>query len=462
MAFGLVILVTLVTTLVVQRAALQPSWNSFVESFSLSKKGPEAAMVVAQNLAYVTSYPELRPILENLSQLYQAKIFLTDANGEVRVQSRFPEGIDLVESQIDTALGGNTTYGEMTVKGRRLAAVTSPVIGPSGFFGVIQIVEEPGKTPSMIGFPLTSSLLIGGMAALLAAIIIVYFLSRGITSPILAMRQTATRFAKGDLTARVKLDLADEVGELGKSFNRMAESLERTERIRRELMANISHELRTPLATIEGYAEGLIDEVIPSDQRQEALLLIYSESQRLERIVRSVLELSRLEAGKLPMEKVSFPLGPELQVVERLFSLRFEEKGIRFTVDPCAPDLQLTSDPDRLREVLQILLENAWQYTPAQGTVHLSLRMAGKELHLSVEDNGPGIEGEDLPYIFERFFRADKSHTRDTGGVGLGLAIAREIATALGGRLTVESQIGQGSRFTLTLPLEEETHAHPR
>lgn len=465
LSVGLVILLTVTITLVVQRVVIEPRWADFVEDFSLSNQGPEAAAVIARYFAQARTFPELRQVLEQISDLYKAKVFLTDQNGEVQVQSRNPEGLNPVESQIDAALGGKTVYGQVQLDGAWVAAVTTPIYTTDGqLAGTVQIIQEspPPNRPNRPSFPLTSSLLWGALAAFLVSLSIVYFLSRSITSPILTIRKAALRFSGGDLKARVAGTGSDELGELGRTFNQMAESLERTESMRRQLMANISHELRTPLATIQGYAEGMLDEVVPAEQRQEALQLILSESQRLEKIVRSVLELSRLETGQISMEVVSFDLEGELHAIERLFSLHYQEKGVSLTMTPPASPVELQSDPDRLRELLGILLENAWQYTPAGGEVRLVAKEMGREVQLSVTDDGPGIAGEDLPFIFDRFYRADKSHTRETGGAGLGLAIAKELANALGARLHVESNEGAGSCFTLTLPLEGKLNADPR
>jgi len=402
LSVGLVILLTVTITLVVQRVVIEPRWVDFVEDFSLSNQGPEAAAVIARYFAQARTFSELRQVLEQISDLYKAKVFLTDQNGEVQVQSRNPEGLSPVESQIDAALGGTTVYGQVQMDGEWLAAVTTPIYTTDGqLAGAVQIIQEshPPNPPNRPSFPLTSSLLWGALAAFLVSLGIVYFLSRSITSPILTIRKAALRFSGGDLKARVAAAGSDEIGELGKTFNQMAESLERTESMRRQLMANISHELRTPLATIQGYAEGMLDEVVPTEQRQEALQIILSESQRLEKIVRSVLELSRLETGQICMEKVSFDLEGELQAIERLFHLHYQEKGVKLTVILPATTIVLQNDPDRLRELLGILLENALQYTQTDGEVRLVAKEMAREVQVSVTDDGPGIAGEDLPFI---------------------------------------------------------------
>jgi signal transduction histidine kinase len=217
---------------------------------------------------------------------------------------------------------------------------------------------------------------------------------------------------------------------------------------RRQMTADIAHELRTPLSLILGYAEALRDGVLPATL--ESHNIIHDEALRLSRLVDDLRALSLAEAGELPLTRRETAVAPLIEQVAAAHQPRAQQQGIALQTDLPADLPPITADPDRLKQVIVNLLDNALRHTPEGGQVTLSARQDGPELSIAVRDSGPGIASEDLPRVFDRFYRADKSRTR--GGSGLGLAIARSIAQAHGGRLTVDSQTGQGATFTLWLP----------
>jgi two-component system, OmpR family, sensor histidine kinase BaeS len=221
---------------------------------------------------------------------------------------------------------------------------------------------------------------------------------------------------------------------------------------RRRLTADIAHDLRTPLAIIQGHAEGLRDGVLPPDV--ETFSLIHDEAQRLGRLVEDLRTLSRAEAGELPLNKRAVKPGSLLARLAAAYGPQAHAGAVALTTD-VAPDLApVAADPDRLAQVLGNLVENALRHTPAGGTITLRAAAQGGELWLQVADTGSGIAAEDLPHIFERFYRGDRARGRHSGGSGLGLAIARSITSAHGGRLWAESKDGQGATFTVALPTE--------
>ena len=297
---------------------------------------------------------------------------------------------------------------------------------------------------------LNDSLVWGGVAAVAAAIILSLIISRRITSPIHDMAAISGRIAEGDYSRRVEVKSHDEIGSLGESFNRMAESLEEAQRLRRELMANIAHELRTPLTSISGYMEGLADGVVPASE--ETYQLVHREAARLSRLVDDLQRLSRAESGKEKLDLIKVPVAAFLERVVRRLAPQFQEKGVelKLVLDQEIP--AMFADEDKLDQVLINLLDNALRYTDTGGGVDLVAQEQDNQVAITVADNGIGISAEDLPHIFERFYRADKSRSRERGGTGIGLTIAKRYTEALGGSIRVESEPGKGTRFTVNIP----------
>lgn len=461
LSFVLVILLTMGITLVLQRAIILPRWEKSLQYTAFLRNGAELEEIISSNLPRFRNWVEARPLLDQLSLLFQVKIFLTDGNGELRVQSRYPEGINPSESEIDISLGGQISYAETTSTDNKPLQVASyPLYSQSGLLGVLQIAKPLEQGRELVIFPFTSSLLLGSAIAALLSLLLAFFLSRGITLPISKMKDVALRFSRGDFKERVGVQSADELGELARALNSMASSLEQVEQMRRDLLANISHEIRTPLATIKGYLEALADGMIGESEREATYALILSESQRLEKIVNSILELSRLESGQIKMEVTAFPIKEEFERLQKQFQLGFERKGVDLTTDISSPNLDVLGDSEHIHEVLENLLDNALQYTNSEGLVRLFAKLEHQMVRIGVQDNGVGISASDLPHIFERFYRADKSHSRETGGTGLGLSIARQIIVAHGQNLEVQSELGKGSCFFFFLPLAKKRSEH--
>ena len=291
---------------------------------------------------------------------------------------------------------------------------------------------------------------VAAVVAALLAILLSLALARQMSRPLRQLTLAARRFADGNLSERVRLKSRDEIGQLGQAFNEMAASLQRSEQARRQMIADIAHELRTPLATIQGNLEALLDGVYPmTPERIEA---IHAKSLLLGRLVNDLQELSLAEAGELSLEKQPAELSQVLVRLKDQVQPQFDEKGIQLALQTSSP-LMVQIDRERIEQVLLNLLSNAFRYTEQGGQVTLSTAVNGKEMHVSVTDTGKGISTEDVPHIFERFYRGDRSRSRSSGGAGLGLAIAKRLVELHGGKIWVESTVGQGTKFTFSLPL---------
>ncbi|MEF3275052.1 MAG: HAMP domain-containing protein [Chloroflexus sp.] len=296
------------------------------------------------------------------------------------------------------------------------------------------------------------SLLISGFAALAAAVVVSLFVSRRIVEPIQMLSQVSRRLAQGFYRERTAVNADDEIAQLAQSVNQLADALDQTERRRLALLADVTHELRTPLATIGGYMEGLVDGVVSANPATFNLIL--RETRRLQRLIEDLELLSRVEAGQLPVIARAIDLRSVLEAQIVQFEPLFSSNQVRLSLD--APDqLPLVwADPDRVAQVLINILANAYRYTPAGGSVVVEVRADDHEVRVAVIDSGIGIAAEHLPHLFERFYRVDKSRARNSGGSGIGLAIARHLIYAQGGEIWAESDgIGKGARFIFTLPL---------
>ncbi|HEY66156.1 MAG TPA: cell wall metabolism sensor histidine kinase WalK [Caldilineae bacterium] len=300
-------------------------------------------------------------------------------------------------------------------------------------------------------------LLFAAGAAIVAAVIVSTFTARRIVAPVRAMMEASQRIAAGDYRERVRVTSEDELGTLAQAFNRMAETLERTEQRRLELIGNVAHELRTPLSSIKSIMEGLIDGVLPPEPA--TFLDVQREVARLQRLVQDLEELSRAEAGQIALHRQYVSLADLIRSAAARLEPQFEDKSVNLHLVLPEDLPKVWVDPSRVTQVLLNLMGNALQYTSPGGTVWVRARVQEDEAVVEVQDTGIGISPEHLPHIFERFYRVDKSRSRAGGGSGIGLTIAKHLVKAHDGRIWAESLgPGQGSTFTFTIPLSSSSN----
>ena len=299
---------------------------------------------------------------------------------------------------------------------------------------------------------------LGAVAGILLSFVVIQLLTRSLVRPLRAMQNTTGAIAKGDYGARVSIDSADEIGRLGTSINQLAADLgqfmleaAKTEKLRRDFIANVSHELRTPLTIIRGYSEAILDGTVEDRKQIESFLkMVRDEAVRLERLIKSLLELSKLQTAESASRFAPQDLADILRHVGQLVQPLSETKQIALRIEPGEALPKVSGDRDRLVQLLLILADNAVKYTPSGGSVTLSLTQTeAGALRCTVQDTGIGIPPEDLPYIWERFYKVDKSHQQDESGAGLGLAIARQIIDLHKARVSVVSEPGAGTRIEL-------------
>lgn len=298
---------------------------------------------------------------------------------------------------------------------------------------------------------LRGSLILAGLIAGALGVVLSIALSRTLTAPLGNLANAAHRFAARDWNQRVPIQGAQEIAQVATAFNAMADDLQKQESLRRDMIADIAHELRTPLTVMQGNLRAMLDDVYPLDRAEIATL--YDETRLLSRVVDDLRELALADAGALPLNVTSVNLRDVLQNAAANFSIAADAQNVRVEMLPAENLPNVRADADRVAQVLRNLLANALRHTPEGGMITLGSERQGENfVRVFVRDTGEGISREDLPHIFERFYRADKSRTRSTGGTGLGLAIAKAWVEAMGGKIGVESELGKGSEFWFLLP----------
>ncbi len=297
---------------------------------------------------------------------------------------------------------------------------------------------------------IVAALLAGGFGIVLGLVI-----SRALAAPLSNLADAARAFAARDWNRRVRVQGADEIAEVAREFNAMADEVQRAETLRRNMIADIAHELRTPLAVLQGNLSAMLDEVYPLERSEIATL--YDETRLLSRLVDDLRELALADAGRLTINTQTVNVAETLRAALANFSVAADAQNVEIALTQ-VEELLARADPDRLAQILRNLIANALRYTPSGGAISVQcsvFSVHSEFITISVSDTGEGIATDDLPHVFERFYRGDKSRTRATGNSGLGLAIAKAWVEAMGGKIGVESELGRGSRFWFTLPRAE-------
>jgi two-component system sensor histidine kinase BaeS len=315
------------------------------------------------------------------------------------------------------------------LSGEQIGTLEARRIGP---LGDAPLVERSNQ------YLVASVLALGGAALALSA-----FAARRLTRRLARLASAAASVGRGDLTVRAEIGAADELGSLADTFNRMAAALQGFEQQRKKLLTDLAHDLRTPLSAIRGELEGMMDGLIPTTK--EGLQSLHEEAGRLRRMLDGLEDLARAQASALTLVKERVPLRQLLGHLLERTQRGAAGKQVKVHLD-CAEDLTIRADPDRLGQVMGNLLANAVKAVRSGGEVTVTCRRFENEVEIAVEDDGIGIAEADLPYVFDRFYR------RSEGGLGIGLAIAKELVEAHGGRITAESAPGQGAKFTIWLP----------
>jgi signal transduction histidine kinase len=350
--------------------------------------------------------------------------------------------------KVDWTSGKSLTF-EFVPPGKQHAylAVAYPVSVHETVIGAIVVAKRKTDVNHQVS-ALVQRLAIAGLLGVLAASLLALYLSRGIVRPVLALSDAADEVAEGNYDVEIPEGGVGEIGHLAERFEQMTDRLAEAEALERNFLMSVSHELRTPLTAIRGHVAALLDGVIEDPaQRTTSLEVVEAESRRLERLVGDVLDLAKLDAHRFTLRREEVDMEQLVEQAYETFSEEARRRSIDYRVAVQARPV-IVSDGDRVLQVVDNLLSNAFRATPDGGRILLELQRLNGDVHVAVEDTGPGIPPEQR----ERLFRAFVS---EAGGTGLGLAIAKELSSALGGRIDLDSEVGRGSRFELVLPATE-------
>ena len=303
------------------------------------------------------------------------------------------------------------------------------------------------------GYTILSLLMPAVLISLVISFLLVYILSKRITSPLKQMTDAARKISSGNWKTRIHLKGNDEITVLADSFNQMVDNLENLEKMRRDFIANISHELRTPMTSINGFIEGILDGTIPENKQEYYLNIVKEEVKRLHRLVSDLLDIARMESGEAKVNIAAFDICEVTRLSVIQLQKFIEEKDINFRANFEQESMHVFADRDAIQRVLINLIHNAIKFTPEGGSISMSVRNIKGKAEITVSDTGQGIPAEDIPFVFDRFHKADKSRGKDRTSVGLGLYIVKNILKAHNENISVESEYGKGTTFTFCLPL---------
>ncbi len=388
-------------------------------------------------------------------------MLVTDADGTLLVGTQIFDA-DLaddmlgVPSDIVAQLHAGGVYAERGNLGGYLSEAyiihACPVLDSEGrIVGAVFSCSSSAREAELVRV-MNRTVVMASLWVMLAAVIAVYFLSERITSPLRSMTEAAKSFAHGKMDARVDVHGNDEISELGLAFNNMADSLEETEKMRNAFLANVSHDLRTPMTTIAGFVDGMLNGAIPPEKQPEYLEIVSSEVHRLSRLVTQILDISKLESGDRKFTNGRFDICDMARVILLSFEQKIEAKQLDVQFECDEDEMFAYGDKDAIHQVLYNLCDNAQKFSREGGVYRIAINSVSREtLEVHVYNEGQGIPTEDLPYVFDRFYKSDKSRGLDKVGVGLGLYIVKTILEAQHQKIEVKSVYGEYCEFCFTL-----------
>jgi signal transduction histidine kinase len=431
MFFILVVVIAASTSSIFMGIAFQRQMNQYEQAMDQSRIIRTERILVHH---YVTlgSWFGVQPLLDQVGQMYGRRLVLTNNSGVVVADT----AKELVNQQFD-----------LQWTGVDISLDTPPIK-----IGTVYISPAGGRSSevSILMRAINFFLILGGVLAIVVASIITLFLSRRISMPIQALTVAAVKLGKGDFSQRVSIDDQGEIGQLAKSFNNMADDLENAENLRRNMVSDVAHELRSPVANIRIQLEAIEDKLLKPDTR--TISSLHEEVVLLSRLIDDLQDLSLMEAGRLKLDKQPAEILKIIEQAKEALLSKVQSHNIRIEVNVAEglPDCDV--DQHRIGQVVRNLLNNAIAHTAEGGMINISAKRIDNMVEVCIKDNGEGIAAKELPNIFERFYRVDKSRSRATGGSGLGLTITRRLVEAHGGKIWVESEAGKGSRFYFTIP----------
>ncbi len=407
-------------------------------------------------VSYALDTNKIEPFFAVIADAVDATVFMTNTDGVILMSSE----------------GNNSPFIGKTEPGKLIAGHTEPRFAISDINGMFDQKQYVGIAPvrinnHVLGYVLVVSpattvfytlsshfqiYLMSAVGALIVSSVVVYVLCYRFVRPLKQMASVTRHFANGDFSVRVKVRGKDEVAELGNALNHMATSLSSVETMRRSFVGNISHELKTPMTTIAGFVDGILDGTIPPEKEKQYLKIVSDEVKRLSRLVRSMLEISRIDSGELKINKVRFDLMDIIAGVLLSSEQRIEKKSLTITGLEDEESFEVDGDYDLMNQVLYNLVDNAIKFTNEGGQIDIRLQKTDKRILCTIRNTGDGIPAQEMPQIFERFYKSDRSRSLDKNGMGIGLYIVKTVIGLHDGEISVRSVQNEFTEFIFWLP----------
>lgn len=457
----------LLLALIILGASFQLQVKEYMTNFTVSSLQQDASVIANLAASYsvegnLTS-KEFLLNLDVISQVTDADAVICDSQGYVILCSHARSGCDHQGLQLNQEYmrkiiqnGGDTVTG--VIKGLysdQRYVVSTPILNNTETTGIVIVSTSTSGTTQILN-RISNIFLTAAVFVVLVSVLAVTAFARRESRPLRDMARAATAFGHGNLEARVKVedDYSEEVEELAVAFNNMASSLQKSEYQRQEFVANVSHELKTPMTTISGYVDGILDGTIPEERRDHYLQIVSDETKRLSRLVRSMLDISQLqkEEGIPEEKKMHFDLEECAGQVLITFEKKINDKHLNVDVDMPEHPVFTMANRDYITQVIYNLIDNAVKFCPEGGTLGLKIQEGGSKAYVSVINDGDTIPAEELPLVFDRFHKLDKSRSQNRDGWGLGLYIVKTIVCSHGENISVSSKDGK-TEFTFTMPL---------
>lgn len=402
--------------------------------------------------------------LDIISSTIDADLFVCDVEGNIIMCKEKSSAVPFMgklpecEYHNDYAVGDNLLryvyqggyVGRGTVNGTLSYIVGIPVYSGEQIIGSVFATME--STADTLTLAVLRIFVASALICLGIAFIAIWHLTKNFVKPLRNMSVAAKKFAIGDFSYRVKITGDDELSDLGRAFNDMADSLDTLESSRRSFVSNVSHELRTPMTSIGGFIDGILDGTIPRDKQDYYLGIVSGEIRRLSRLVVAMLNMSKIESGSFEMKPSNYDISDQIIHILLTFEQKIEEKNIEIQGLENLQPTYIVADTDMIYQVIYNIFDNAVKFTNDKGYINISMRDLGEKIEVHIKNSGIGIKSEELPKVFERFYKVDKSRSLDAKGAGLGLYIVKMMVEMHGGKIWAESNDDSSAEFIFELP----------
>lgn len=466
--FFAIYLCIIIGSFIVLAAILPPLINDYFLKQKEDLLVQEGEIISQQYvLAYITGVMDERRLndhLEILDSYLNARIWLVDSKGTVYLDSNSnintSKGKTLANEAVQSALKGNI----VKIRGSNFGGYFDDLVLTVGY---PIMVNDEAKGAIFMHAPLTGVIQtvkvmnrliwICLLVSLLIAFILIYIFTRQLINPLKQMNTAANDIANGDFQKRVPIDTEDEVGQLAHSFNNMAGELNKLEELRKSFIANISHDFRSPLTSVKGFISAILDGTIPKESQDHYLEIVLDETERLSKLTANILDLTSMEAGEMKLDKSVFDIHIAIKKIIKGLEQRILEKEIEIELVMEEKQILVYADLEKIQRVIYNIVDNAIKFIEPKGQIKIETSILHHhKVQIKIEDNGPGIPAEDLKYIWDRFHKADRSRGKHKKGTGLGLSIVKQIIKYHEEKIEVNSEEGEGTQFTFTLPIYQE------